>query len=131
IGREYLDEFIPAGGAAVKFVVAPDQAARDELRDGLRAAAEERGMLFAFADARLTKVHMIDKLFHELARQIDWDSLARAFLARLLTENGYTLPPGPGPASPRLQALAELNAVPEAQLRLEVTRWLWNLLFRD
>ena len=120
---------MPLGGAAVKFAVAPDEHVRDQLRVGLAALAERHGCQFAFVDARQTKVQLIDRLFHEVARQIDWERLARAFLARLLVENGYQLTDEP--SGLRLERLAELNDVPEPQLRLDVTRWLWNRLFRD
>ena len=128
VRREYLDEFIREGGAAVKFVVS-DTAGRAEVREGLCVAAAQGGFQFALVDAASTKVQMIDKLFHEIARQVDWDALARAFLGRLLVENGYRLP-----AEPRelgLRTIAELNDVSEPQLRLQVSRWLWDRLFRD
>ena len=35
---------------------------------------------------------MIDKLFHEVARQIDWDKLSHEFIKNIFTQNGYTLP---------------------------------------
>jgi hypothetical protein len=129
VRTEYLEEFVPGGGAAVKFVVCDSPATRAELRQGLRELAEAKGFRFAFVDATSTRVHMMDKLFHEVARQVDWDALAGSFLARLLAENGYRLPAGPDAL--QLRRIAELNDVPEPQLRLEVTRWLWNGLFRD
>src|SRR3712207_594646 len=117
IGREYLADFVRAGGAAVKLVVAGDQATRDEIRDELRSTAGQHGFHFAFVDARLTKVHLSARLFHEGARRVDWDALARAFLARLLTDNGYRLPDGPDAL--HLERIAAHNEVPEPQLRLE------------
>jgi hypothetical protein len=129
VQREYLESFVPDGGAAVKFVVADDPATRAMLREGLRDLAAQHGFQLACIDSTATKVQMIDRLFHDLARQVDWDQLARVFLARLLEENGYRLPADQD--SLELRNLAELNQVPEAQLRLEITRWLWNQLFRD
>ena len=129
VRREYLAEFIPAGGAAVKFVVPLGASGREELRDGLRELAGQHGFVSVFVDAAATRLHLVDRLFHEIARQIDWDSLARAFLTNLLREQGLTLPPDAD--SLDLAAIARQNDLPESQLRLEVTRWLWNRLFRD
>jgi hypothetical protein len=129
VEREYLQSFVRDGGAAVKFVVADDPATRAALRDRLRELAAQHGFQLACVDSSATKIQMVDRLFHDVARQVDWDQLARVFLAGLLEENGYRLPEELD--SLELRQLAELNEVPEAQLRLEVTRWLWNRLFRD
>jgi hypothetical protein len=129
VQTEYLERFVPDGGAAVKFVVADDPAARAALREALGDLAARNGLQLACVDSTATRIHLIDRLFHDVARQIDWDHLARAFLAGLLRENGYRLPAELD--SLELRRLAELNEVPEAQLRLEVTRWLWSRLFRD
>lgn len=128
VRREYLD-FVGEGGAAVKVAVPAEPGGRSRLRDGLRHLAEQNGFRFAFVDAASTKIHMIDKLFHEVARQIDWDASARAFAARLLAEHGLKLPPDPSDLW--LPEIAELNESPEPLLRIEVNRWLWNRLYHD
>src|SRR5687768_13207251 len=89
---EYLGDFIREGGAAVKVVVADGEAGRAAVRDALRESAEASGFQYAFVDAASTRVHLIDRIFHEVARQVDWDALACRFLARVLSEDGYRLP---------------------------------------
>jgi hypothetical protein len=145
VEREYLADFVPAGGAVVKFVVPPTERDREALREALRGAAERRGFEFAVVDAASTKLHMIDRLFHAVARQMDWDGLIRSFLTRLLSQNGLQLPPtpsGPGAGYPlaggaaapdalRLSVIAGLNDVPEPLLRTHVDRWVWDVVFRD
>lgn len=128
VRQEYL-EFVRAGGAAVKFVVPIPEDGRRRLREGLRELAEQNGFQYAFVDATSTKIHMIDKLFHEVARQVDWDATAGAFVARLLAEHGLKLPPDPDDF--RLPVIAELNDYPEPLFRIEVNRWLWNRLYHD
>ncbi len=129
VRREYLRDFVRDGGAAVKFIVARDQETRAGLREGLRHTAEEQGFQFAFVDAETTRIHMIDRLFHEVARQIDWDALASAFVLRLLGEQGLDLPSDPRAIT--LATIAERNDYPEAQLRTQIDRSLSARLTRD
>jgi hypothetical protein len=147
VEREYLADFVPAGGAVVKFVVPPTEPDREALREALRGAAERRGFAFAVVDAASTKLHMIDRLFHAVARQIDWDGLIRSFLTGVLSQNELRLPPSPSgletaPSGPgaawaaapdelRLSVIAGLNDVPEPLLRTHVDRWIWDAVFRD
>ena len=79
--KEYLQDFIKIGGATIKFVIPWEHSEHPELREELRKVSEEDHYIFVSVDAATTKVHMIDKLFNEVARQIAWDDLARAFEA--------------------------------------------------
>ncbi|MGH7555637.1 MAG: BREX system ATP-binding domain-containing protein [Longimicrobiales bacterium] len=86
---EYLDSFIREGGAAVKFTVPLDGATPHDLHAPLRTAATEAGYAFAFVDSAATRVHMIDQIFFDLARQVDWGARARVFAARALARLGF------------------------------------------
>ncbi len=129
VRREYLEEFVRDGGAAVKFVVPGSETDRVALRDGLRGAADTLGFQFAFVSASETKIHLIDRLFHEVARQVDWDGLVLSFLSHTLAAEGHRLPSGSDEF--RLPVIAELNGFDERLFRQEVNRSLWNRLFRD
>lgn len=118
VQKEYLQNFIRGGGAAVKFIVPMEEIDRGELQQALRSAAETEGYLFAGVDAAKTRVHMIDHLFHAIAQQVDWDDLAFSFVARILAENGFTLPARRQEFA--LRRLAELNGRDERLLRQEV-----------
>jgi hypothetical protein len=126
---EYLGDFIREGGASVKVVVADGAAGRAAVRDALHEAATASGFQYAFVDAASTKIHLIDRVFHEVARQVDWDALAAVFLARLLSDNGYRLPAQPGDLS--LASIADLNELPERGLHVKLESLLWDALFRD
>ena len=129
IEREYLGDFTPEGGAAVKFVVPDSEESRRQVREGLQAAAERNHFQFASVDAVVTRIHLIDRLFHEVARQVDWDSLICSFLARLFAENGLKLP---GPRDEfTLSALAGSNDRPDPLFRGEVHDLIRNNLYRD
>ncbi|MDQ3702670.1 MAG: ATP-binding protein [Chloroflexota bacterium] len=131
--HEYLDDFVREGGAVVKFVVPADEAGRLQVREGLRQAAAQGGFQFATVDASTTKLHLIDQLFHEVARQVEWDALAKACLRRYLAEMGFRLPDDDGDRGERLtlSALADLNDMPESLFHGEVTRGVSNRLYRD
>jgi len=129
IRREYLEDFVPAGGAAVKFVVPYPPISQERLRDGLRMVAEASGFQFAFVDSASTRIHLIDRLFHDVARQISWDDLAFAYLARLLPRLGYRLPDDRNRLN--LSELAELNERAEPALRQDIRREIEQGVFRD
>ena len=59
VRREYLEDFIPAGGAAVKFVVPYPPLDHQELSESLRRAADDSGFQFVFVDSVATKIHQI------------------------------------------------------------------------
>lgn len=127
--KEYLQDFIRQGGAAVKFVVPVDSIAHEQIRDGLQGAAADGGFHFAFVDAATTRLHMVDKLFHQVAQQIDWDGLAYSFLCGTLAEP-YKLPTER--AQFGLQQIALLNnGLNENRLRTEINSQLEKALFRD
>jgi P-loop Domain of unknown function (DUF2791) len=129
IRQEYLDDFVRAGGAAVKVAVVQDAPTRLRLRDQLRRVGHGTGHRVAIVDAADTKVQLVDRVFHAVARQMPWEETARAFLARTVTENGYQLPGDP--TNLTLSALAEVNDLPERRLHTSITDILWRSLFRD
>lgn len=130
VRRDYLNDFVREGGAAVKFVVPPTAESRRQVLDGLREIAEGAGYQVALVDAATTKVHFIERVFHEVARQVDWDALTRSFLVRALREEGFSLPPEPGAL--RLAEIAHLNDRPnEALFRNNVRSLLEKRIYRD
>ena len=129
VEREYLSSFVRDGGAAVKFAAAPTDAGRVELRERLAAVAVTNGFQFVTLDATEVRLHRIEQLFHAVARQVDWDSLARSFLEHLLRTRGLRLPPTGEPLS--VVRLAALNAAPEAMLRNDLRGALAHALFED
>src|SRR5262245_2009360 len=136
VRREYLEDFIPSGGAAVKCVVPEGEAEREAVRGHLRAAALQGGFQWAEVDATETKIHLVDHLFFAVAREVDWDALARSFLRRYLAEAGFRLPAAggedaPGAAPLTLAALEAVNDFPGPVFHGEVRRGLANRLYRD
>lgn len=128
VRSEYLESFIPDGGAAVKFVVPYPPISADVIRAGLRDAADENGFQFAAVDAASTRLHLVDRLFHEVARQVDWDALAREHMFGLLSKHGYMVPRAD---QFDLAGLAQLNGREEQLLRQDIRRDIENGVFRD
>jgi hypothetical protein len=129
VRTEYLGDFVLRGGAAVKFAVPAGERERSTLQAGLETAAVDAGYQFAGVDSATTRIHMIDKLFHEVARQIDWDNLAIRFVVGLLKENGYRLPP----QLERLElpVIAALNGYQEPELRRDIRKWLAGRIYQE
>ena len=129
VRKEYLQTFIRDGGAAVKFIVPTPEINHSGLQHKLSEVAHGEKYQFAFVDAAKTPVHMIDRLFHEVARQVDWDDLAFSFVSRIISENGYKIP------SQRqefcLQKIAELNDRDQKRLPNELSAVLEKEFFHD
>ena len=113
----------------MKFVVPYPPLSHERLRDSLREAADGGGFQFAFVDAAFTKIHLIDRLFYDIAGQVNWDDLAHAYLSKLLAEQGYRLPESRNQFN--LSALAALNERAESSLRQDIRTEIEKGVFRD
>ena len=129
IKNEYLQDYVRHGGSSVKFAVADEGGELSEISDNLGSMAKQEGFAVVHTDSRKTKVHLIDLLFFEIARQIDWDELAYQFLGRLLTENGCKTPESKTEFN--WSALATLNGKDEAGLRRDINSWLERAVYSD
>jgi DNA-binding Lrp family transcriptional regulator len=129
IEDEYLRTFIAEGGAAVKCVVIEGPEAAMAARHRIEELARGYGLTACFVDAATTRVHMIEQLFHQVARQIDWDDLVATYMRRLLQADGFVLPEDPGELTyPRI---AEINATDEPEVRRRVRALLRDHVSRD
>jgi hypothetical protein len=72
---------------------------------------------------------MIDMLFHEIARQVDWDELSYGFVKKVFLENGCQLPERREDFN--LQRIAAINECEEKFLRMDIRKWLEKEIFRD
>jgi hypothetical protein len=127
--KEYLQDFIPSGGAAVKFVVPMDGLEHQGLLDKLKQSAEADGYFFVSLNAATTRLHMIDQIFHAIAKQVAWDDLAYTFLCATLAEYQYRLPENRKDFG--LAQLASLNGLDLGEMRRRIDIRLRDRLFRD
>lgn len=127
--QEYLQRFIGQGGSSVKFVVTSSDTERVGVQNQLATLAQDEGYICAAVNAQDTKIHMMDKFFHQVARRIQWDDLASQFVRRLLQENGYQIPEGKGEFS--MAGVARMNERAEPLLRRDLNSWLERAIYRD
>jgi hypothetical protein len=129
LDKEYLESFIPEGGAAVKFAVTTPTVEGEVVRAALEARAAQYNLAYFFVDGAVTRIHLIEQLFWQVARQIDWDMLAEGLLRRLLTADGFVVPPA-GERTDYL-GIAQLSGTSETEVRRRVRRLLTDSVERD
>jgi hypothetical protein len=125
---EYLASFIRDGGAAVKVAVAARPSAGAELTRDLAGEAATQGFVVVAVDAATCKVHLLHNLFFEVARQVDWQGLARDFLRSEMRAAGLTLPPD---GALDVESVARFNDQDVTLVRRDVRSALSRDLMRD
>jgi hypothetical protein len=98
IRTEYLDDLIPSGGSAVKFVSGPDQVL-ESAREAILADAVQRRILAVSLDpgqladnGKKPDYHRIDRFFFAVTREVDWRDYASRQLRTHLQNHGIALP---------------------------------------
>ncbi|MDH5775279.1 MAG: ATP-binding protein [Nitrospirota bacterium] len=125
----YLQGFIRQGGSSVKFVVVEEAGDTTAVVSGVGALAREEGYVTIETDSQHTKVQLIDLLFQEIAKQVDWEVLAFDCVRKLFQENNRRIPDQRDACS--WGFLASLNDCDEATIQRDVNSWLEGSLFQD
>ncbi len=128
LDSEYLGDYVSGGGTAVKFVVPPDDAAAVAFVDRFGTAATEARYLAARVDSVDTRVHLLEQVFFDIARQVDWDDLAAVAAARAVEAAGY---PASAAGGLSLDQLASHYRVDPRELKRDVDRQLQRLVAHD
>ncbi|BCM94402.1 hypothetical protein IAD21_06309 [Abditibacteriota bacterium] len=128
LDKEYLAEFVPAGGASVKIVTAPP-GAQNMVMDRVAEVAGRRNCTVARLRADETKIQFIEHAFFAIARQIDWMELAHDWLREQFIANGVAL--APEQRLEDLDAIAGQMGVEPREVVGEVRRWIVNGLLKD
>jgi hypothetical protein len=128
IDREYLTDFIVAGGGAVKFAVG-DAHQLEVIARVLDLLSERHGLAHVAIDAVTTRLHMIQDVFFAIARALDWNAMAQRFVESLFGGRGYAWP-RPGEAAP-IQDVADHNRLDVTLLRRDFRQWLTAEVMRD
>lgn len=130
VSSEYLNGFIRDGGASIKFAVPMEPGLDTKIVTEIRDLATRLNYLVVQVNASDTKVHMPQEVFFKLAEQIDWRSLARRVIIRLMEERGYKVD-GIDPDSDDsiLGTIGQANALDKQTLLLELRPRLQNEVF--
>jgi hypothetical protein len=128
VEREYLSDFITAGGSAAKFVVGDTHQVKIAARV-LELLSGRHGLAHVSIDAASTRLHMIHDVFFAIARALDWTATAQDFVEALFRSKGYDWP-RPGEAVP-IQDVAECNRLDVTLLRRDFRQWLTAEIMRD
>ncbi len=128
IEREYLTDFVTAGGSTVKFVVGDSHQLMVVARV-LDLLSERHGLAHLTIDAATTRLHMIQDVFFAIARGLDWNAMAQHFVESLFRRKSYEWP-RPGDAVP-IQDMAECNHLDVTLLRRDFRQWLTAEVMRD
>lgn len=124
--REYLDEYIPAGGAAIKFLVADGDDV--ELIDELADASRARHYITSTVDAREFRIDKIEEIFWAVARQVRWQDLAATVRRRGFADLEWSVPPG---TAETFDAIAEATGMHRQMAENAMNKWLTENVFRD
>lgn len=126
--NEYLDTFIPAGGAAVKVAVVSDDV-RDEIISGLRDRLKNAGFSVFDLTSAAAPVHSVDQFWFAVAALVDWEHLAHRIRVRIANEAGY--PPGPNGEGCTLRELANSYDIETHEVSRQFQRRLTQEVWRD
>jgi P-loop Domain of unknown function (DUF2791) len=124
--REYLATYVGRGGAAVKLLVTDDEFSAESLAKGLDTVGD--GFQHVVVSAATTRIHLIDQIFAEAARQLDWIGLAEAVVNRAFDEAGF---PPADPAELSISAVAAHHQVDPAELYRSVRRAVEQIVLKD
>jgi P-loop Domain of unknown function (DUF2791) len=125
---EYFHGYVDRGGAAVKFVVPGDEESGRSFLDRFATVARAAGYAAAYVDAAETRVHLLEQVFFDVARQMDWDELATVATRKAVLDAGYPAPPD---GSVALDHLASYHRVDARELKRDVDRQLQHQVQQD
>jgi hypothetical protein len=128
VERDYLSEFVPAGGASVKLAIL-DDCAIAAAAARLIELGQAHIMLTVHVAAGRTRIHLMQELFFAIARAVPWESLSQHYLETLFGAHAY-LWPRPG-TTMTMAELAATFAVAPNLLTRHVDQWLTADLWDD
>ena len=147
LNKDYLSSFIREGGASVKFAVTPD-ALKISLSALMRERCKEEGYLLIelSAASRLgaaerqvdafeavgMRAHMPQDIFFGMARQIDWQGLARRAVLRLASQQGYVVDGiNPDDDGNVFESVARANGLEQSFVMNLTRRQIQDYVFRN
>jgi len=125
----YLEDFVPEGGSAVKFAVAMDGVTTAQITEAVVDRAHALGFLTASIDSSKVKIGSIDKVLGAITDQIDLIDLIDRLTVNLMADEHWIAPAaGPEPLADRLAAA---NGLSPAMVVQAVRPQLENRIFKS
>jgi hypothetical protein len=113
-------------------VVPADDETAAAFSSALLAKTLAAGLVPLRVDAVATRVHLMDQVFFDVARQVDWTMLARRALHQAMTAAGYAPPADLADIfSVSVEGLAAHYRVEPTEIARDVNRQLQATLMRD
>lgn len=128
VAKEYLGDYVRAGGAAVRFVVTGSDEVALRWHRNLSAAAADQGYHCVGVDSADVRVHLIDQLYAAVARSLDWPELARRQVRAAWDDLGL---PAPDPTELSVAAIAAHHDIDPREAARSIRRQLEGLVLRD
>lgn len=132
---EYLSDYVPSGGSAVKFVSGSPAVLAQVARE-VAGLVSARGLLHAWLDPAVPDelgknpdLHRIDRFYFAVTRDMDWKACAVAQAQRHLAQSGIRVPSGR--ALNDLEGVAEANGLSLEHMVAVFRRDLTNRHLRD
>ena len=129
VHNESLGDFIPAGGAAVKFCVSCDGTPTGDLARASPALRSPTASWLRGSSAAAVRIHMIDKTFQAVVAQVPWSELAAQRLAAL-AEGSFALPSPLGPGAID-QQIAQASGSDAQYVRMVLDQKIGEEVFKD
>ena len=129
LATEYLEEFVASGGSTVKFVVPADDETAGAFSAALLGRSIAAGYVAVRVDAVATRIHLMDQLFFELARQVDWTALARRSVRDALADVGFATATDQDDLG--VDSMAARHGVDATELARDVNRHLQQRIMHD
>ena len=127
LAKNYLGEYIRAGGGAVRLVVTGDDEVAARWHRRLAAISDGEGYYCVSIDAASTRVHLLHEVFVAMSRQIDWLVPAGAVVQAVYREIGFPADDG----AIELSAVATRHEIDAHELRRSVRRGLEASILGD
>jgi hypothetical protein len=127
LAKDYLGDYIRAGGGAVRLVVTGDDEVAARWHRRLAAISDGEGYYYVPIDAARTRVHLLHEVFLAVSREIDWLAGARAVVQGMYDEIGFPADDG----AVDVAAVAARHKVDAHELRRSVRRGLESGILGD
>ena len=125
----YLEDFVPAGGSAVKFAIAMGDVSTSEITSGVIERSQDLGFLTATVVSSRVRIGSIEKVLAAICEQIDLYDLIDKLIVNLMADQHWVAPaPGPEPLAERLAAA---NGIDAESLALMARPALVQKIFRN